>query len=211
MKFEEGFPEAAIGDSVILGQLLHNILTNIIENTRDSKMELQCRILSMLSNDKILLSFNFEFPKNEKLDLDTIRNVIFDSAEDVETLMNTLLKDNFEAKFYLMKPLINRLNGTVRIEAKELTLVLKIEIPFKNLNTSIVGKTQQKRMLELPDMKHYNLSNSKNLVNDHHFYWNSVPNPMPSESTVKEFTSPIIMKEKLTERIKIRMNMESNS
>ena len=44
LKFEGGFPDQVTGNSLRFAQLVHNLMTNIIENSKDGRIEVQCNV-----------------------------------------------------------------------------------------------------------------------------------------------------------------------
>jgi len=49
-----------------------------------------------LSNGKYLLAFSVEFPKNETLQYENINSLINDFQENIDVLMQTLNKKDYE-------------------------------------------------------------------------------------------------------------------
>jgi len=139
--FESSFPEQVCGDEYLFQQVFSNLLKMLLDKVRNTKVSIQCGLQEVIDNSSFLLSFEFELPKTDELSYETVTL----KAEAARQATLDHLLDEDEVSFYLalIRPALELFEGKLSTDEIGSKFLIKIEVPFQNVDNTKKKKFDQ--------------------------------------------------------------------
>jgi len=72
LKLEQSFPKLVYGDEHLFEQIFFNALSIILDKVSKTKISIDCNLCQVLPNGKLLLAFEFDFPKTTNVNYEQL-------------------------------------------------------------------------------------------------------------------------------------------
>jgi hypothetical protein len=81
---------------------MHNLLVSVLENSKESSIELRCDMKIFMTNGKYLLGFDLIVPQNDFFTFEKINSLLIDYDDSFEHLIEIVNKPESEYSFSLI-------------------------------------------------------------------------------------------------------------
>lgn len=165
LKLEQSFPKLVYGDEQLFEQIFFNALSILLDKVSKSKIAIDCNLSQVLPSGKLLLAFDFEFPKTAQINYEQLLNNL--DATKALTLDHYVQGNNLLYSFGLIQPGIQLLDGLIELREHDNMINFTIKLPFKSHDFS-----EQTNPILLHTFETLNYNSTGNNLKSLTYQWN---------------------------------------
>jgi CheY-like chemotaxis protein len=130
LKLEQSFPKLVFGDEQLFEQIFFNALSIILDKVSKTKIAIDCNLCQVLPSGKLLLAFEFEFPKTTNVNYEQLLSNL--DATKISTLDHYVQGNSLLYAFALIRPGIQIFDGFTEFKENGNSINFTIKLPFKS-------------------------------------------------------------------------------